>query len=369
MSLLEVKDLQAGYGKVEALFDGHIVVEPGELVGIVGPNGAGKSTFLRAIAGAVRPTAGTIEFNGQSIASKKPEDIVRLGLSLVPEGRAIFTDLTVEENLRLGLTGRRSRDGADRAIQEVTDLFPVLTTHRRRSRRSAPPPSAPPRRLRAARTTPAGARARTRPLLRRAPTLTPAPAPAPARSAPAPGPARGHDARARARQGRATPHRHAPTPHPPRRTTVARMTLRTARTARRASRDDAGAGAGGAVVAAAVAPAVPPLRARPRTATRPRAPRTKLPTALRESVRPASAPRRAAARTATSRRTTRSVAAVPRRPRRRRSPPRRTATTATVCPAAGPGWRPSRRAAAVARGPRAAVAVAAASVARPAMAA
>jgi branched-chain amino acid transport system ATP-binding protein len=130
MSLLEVKDLQAGYGKVEALFDGHIVVEPGELVGIVGPNGAGKSTFLRAIAGAVRPTAGTIEFNGQSIASKKPEDIVRLGLSLVPEGRAIFTDLTVEENLRLGLTGRRSRDGADRAIQEVTDLFPVLTTHR-----------------------------------------------------------------------------------------------------------------------------------------------------------------------------------------------------------------------------------------------
>jgi branched-chain amino acid transport system ATP-binding protein len=130
MSLLKVEDLQAGYGKVEALFDGHIVVEPGELVGIVGPNGAGKSTFLRTIAGAVRPTAGTIEFNGQSIASKKPEDIVRLGLSLVPEGRAIFTDLTVEENLRLGLTGRRSRDGADRAIAEVTDLFPVLTTHR-----------------------------------------------------------------------------------------------------------------------------------------------------------------------------------------------------------------------------------------------
>jgi branched-chain amino acid transport system ATP-binding protein len=130
MSLLKVEDLQAGYGKVEALFDGHIVVEAGELVGIVGPNGAGKSTFLRTIAGAVRPTAGTIEFNGQSIASKKPEDIVRLGLSLVPEGRAIFTDLTVEENLRLGLTGRRSRDGADRAIQEVTDLFPVLSTHR-----------------------------------------------------------------------------------------------------------------------------------------------------------------------------------------------------------------------------------------------
>lgn len=129
MSLLRVNDLRAGYGKVDALFNGHIQVDAGELVGIVGPNGAGKSTFLGAIAGSVKPTAGTIEFEGQSITGRKPEDIVRLGLALVPEGRAIFSDLTVQENLRLGLTGRRTKDGIDRVMQEVTDLFPVLTTH------------------------------------------------------------------------------------------------------------------------------------------------------------------------------------------------------------------------------------------------
>ena len=130
MSLLNVKDLQAGYGNVHVLFDGNISVEPGELVGIVGPNGAGKSTFLGAIAGAVKTSHGTIEFEGESIRSKNPEDIVRLGLALVPEGRAIFTDLTVNENLRLGLTGRREKSGAQKAIEEVIDLFPVLTTHR-----------------------------------------------------------------------------------------------------------------------------------------------------------------------------------------------------------------------------------------------
>ena len=130
MSLLNVKDLQAGYSKVHVLFNGHINVEPGELVGIVGPNGAGKSTFLGAIAGAVKTSHGTIEFEGESIRSKNPEDIVRLGLALVPEGRAIFTDLTVNENLRLGLTGRREKSGAQKAIEEVIDLFPVLTTHR-----------------------------------------------------------------------------------------------------------------------------------------------------------------------------------------------------------------------------------------------
>jgi branched-chain amino acid transport system ATP-binding protein len=130
MSLLNVEDLQAGYGKVQVLFNGNINVEPGELVGIVGPNGAGKSTFLGAIAGAVKASHGTIEFGGESIRSKNPEDIVRLGLALVPEGRAIFTDLTVNENLRLGLTGRREKSGAQKAIEEVIDLFPVLTTHR-----------------------------------------------------------------------------------------------------------------------------------------------------------------------------------------------------------------------------------------------
>ncbi len=129
MSLLSVRGLQAGYGKVQVLFNGHIEVEPGELVGIVGPNGAGKSTFLGALAGSVKPSSGFIEFQGASIRGRKPEDIVRLGLALVPEGRAIFTDLTVTENLRLGLTGRRDKSGSAKAIAEVTELFPVLTSH------------------------------------------------------------------------------------------------------------------------------------------------------------------------------------------------------------------------------------------------
>lgn len=130
MSLLNVRGLQAGYGKVQVLFNGHIDVEPGELVGIVGPNGAGKSTFLGALAGSIRASEGSIEFDGGSIKGKNPEDIVRLGLAMVPEGRAIFTDLTVNENLRLGLTGRREKSGAQQAIDEVMDLFPVLTTHK-----------------------------------------------------------------------------------------------------------------------------------------------------------------------------------------------------------------------------------------------
>lgn len=130
MSLLNVRDLMAGYGKVEVLFNGHIDVEPGELVGIVGPNGAGKSTFLGALAGSVRPSSGSIEFEGISVMGKNPEDIVRLGLALVPEGRAIFTDLTVNENLRLGLTGRRDKTGAQKALEEVIELFPVLTSHK-----------------------------------------------------------------------------------------------------------------------------------------------------------------------------------------------------------------------------------------------
>ena len=133
MSLLEVSGLCAGYDKVSVLFDGSLTVEPGELVGIVGPNGAGKSTFLGAIAGSVRSSSGSIVFRDRSILGSKPEDIVRLGLALVPEGRGIFTDLSVEENLRLGLTGRADRSGSGDALKEVAELFPVLTTHARQT--------------------------------------------------------------------------------------------------------------------------------------------------------------------------------------------------------------------------------------------
>lgn len=129
MSLLEVGSLRAGYGKVDVLFDVSLVVEPGEMVGIVGPNGAGKSTLLSSIAGAIGVRGGTVTLGGQEITGKKPEDIVRLGLSLVPEGRQIFGDLSVSENLALGLTGRRDKNGAKAALELVHEIFPVLTTH------------------------------------------------------------------------------------------------------------------------------------------------------------------------------------------------------------------------------------------------
>ncbi|OIQ64811.1 high-affinity branched-chain amino acid transport ATP-binding protein LivF [mine drainage metagenome] len=129
MSLLEVRSLRAGYGKVDVVFDISLSVEPGQMVGIVGPNGAGKSTLLAAIAGAIAVRSGTVALDGQEITGKKPEDIVRLGLSLVPEGRQIFGDLSVRENLALGLTGRRDKSGAKAALELVHDIFPVLTTH------------------------------------------------------------------------------------------------------------------------------------------------------------------------------------------------------------------------------------------------
>jgi branched-chain amino acid transport system ATP-binding protein len=129
MALLEVTNLVAGYGKVEVISDVSFTLEQGKSIGIVGPNGVGKSTLLQAIAGGIAPKSGSIIFDGKNIGGKKPEDIVRLGLSLVPEGRQIFSGLSVKENLALGLTGRHNKKGANEAIAKMRELFPVLSTH------------------------------------------------------------------------------------------------------------------------------------------------------------------------------------------------------------------------------------------------
>ena len=130
MTLLEVRDLRAGYGKVDVLFGVSLTASKGELIGIVGPNGAGKSTLFGAIVGTVGLRSGSVFLDGEDISGKRPEDIVRRGLSLVPEGRQIFSGLSVIENLTLGLTGRRDKHGEKGALERVHDLFPVLTTHR-----------------------------------------------------------------------------------------------------------------------------------------------------------------------------------------------------------------------------------------------
>jgi branched-chain amino acid transport system ATP-binding protein len=126
MSVLELDGVSVAYGGVPALQGLSLRVGPGEIVGLIGPNGAGKSTTLHAIIGLVPSIAGDIRFAGTSLRGKAPESIVRRGIALVPEGRRLFGELTVEENLRLGLAGRSRGDGADEDIARVEELFPVV---------------------------------------------------------------------------------------------------------------------------------------------------------------------------------------------------------------------------------------------------
>jgi branched-chain amino acid transport system ATP-binding protein len=123
--MLEISNLVVRYGRITALRGVSLTIEKGSIVGIVGPNGAGKSTLLSTIAGIKSPAEGTIRLNGQSIAGKQPESIVRLGISLVPEQRRIFGTLTVRENLVLGATSLPKAE-AEHEIEAALDLFPIL---------------------------------------------------------------------------------------------------------------------------------------------------------------------------------------------------------------------------------------------------
>jgi branched-chain amino acid transport system ATP-binding protein len=124
--MLELQEIHARYGAITALRGVSINVSQGELVALLGVNGAGKSTTLGCIAGVLRPWKGSITFEGTSIIGKPPEQIARLGISLVPEGRDIFSSLTVEENLRLGAFTRSKKSDYRRNLDEVYVLFPVL---------------------------------------------------------------------------------------------------------------------------------------------------------------------------------------------------------------------------------------------------
>jgi branched-chain amino acid transport system ATP-binding protein len=107
-------------------------VRRGEIVGLIGPNGAGKSSTLHAVMGLVPPREGNILLAGASLVGRSPEAVAQSGVALVPEGRRIFGELSVEENLRLGLAGRRSKEGADADIDAVHQLFPIVKEFRRR---------------------------------------------------------------------------------------------------------------------------------------------------------------------------------------------------------------------------------------------
>ena len=129
--MLEVDGLEIRYGAVTAVRDITLDVQRAEIVGLIGPNGAGKSTTLNAIMGVIPAHAGDVRLAGRSIRGKAPESISRAGVALVPEGRRIFGDFTVEENLRLGLAGRK-RNGSSR-LTVAYELFPVLRDFRRRA--------------------------------------------------------------------------------------------------------------------------------------------------------------------------------------------------------------------------------------------
>ncbi len=130
MALLKVSNLSVSYGPIPALRDISLEIGEADTLAVVGANGAGKSTLTLAIAGAVRPTQGTIEIAGTDITGWLPEKVAFENIALVPEGRHIFDGLTVEENLLLGLTARKEGGGSAKAFDEVYSMFPVLQERR-----------------------------------------------------------------------------------------------------------------------------------------------------------------------------------------------------------------------------------------------
>jgi branched-chain amino acid transport system ATP-binding protein len=130
--ILAVDGLGVRYGPVPAVRGLTLDIRRGEIVGLIGPNGAGKSTTLNAIMGLVPVHEGDIRLAGQSVRGREPERVARSGIALVPEGRRIFAELSVEENLRLGLAGRRTRAGAQEDVEQVYELFPIVKEFRSR---------------------------------------------------------------------------------------------------------------------------------------------------------------------------------------------------------------------------------------------
>jgi branched-chain amino acid transport system ATP-binding protein len=128
--VLEIKNLSTRYGQVQVLWDVSLTVADGELVCLLGPNAAGKSTTMKTILGLVHPFAGEVSFGGRRIDRLRPADVVRAGVAPVMEGRRIFPELTVHENLLMGAYTRTDTGGIREDIEKVTDRFPVLRERR-----------------------------------------------------------------------------------------------------------------------------------------------------------------------------------------------------------------------------------------------
>jgi branched-chain amino acid transport system ATP-binding protein len=128
---LEVRGLTTSYGAVVAVDEVDLVAEPGQITAVLGANGAGKTTLLRTISGLVRPSAGQVLLDGADLTRARTEEIARAGIAHVPEGRGVITELTVEENLRLGAMLGASRRRTERGLEQVYEMFPPLAERRR----------------------------------------------------------------------------------------------------------------------------------------------------------------------------------------------------------------------------------------------
>ena len=128
--MLEIENLSTSYGPVRALREVTISAPDASVTAVLGANGAGKTTLLRTITGLVRPRAGRITFDGRDLTHMAVEEIARLGVAHVPEGRGVIQELTVEENLRLGALWRKDREDRRTALTEMLDLFPALAARR-----------------------------------------------------------------------------------------------------------------------------------------------------------------------------------------------------------------------------------------------
>jgi branched-chain amino acid transport system ATP-binding protein len=130
MSLLALEQLQVSYGGIRAVKGIDLTVEPGELICLIGANGAGKTTTLRAITGLARTAGGRILYDGEDLAGKRVHEIARRGLALVPEGRGVFAQLTIEENLAMGAYARSDRKAVAADVERAFALFPRLKERR-----------------------------------------------------------------------------------------------------------------------------------------------------------------------------------------------------------------------------------------------
>ena len=131
--MLQVNNIDVYYGNIHALKDVSLEVNEGEIVTLIGANGAGKSTLLKTLSGLLKPKKGNVQYQTQQIGGKAAQSIVKSGISHVPEGRRVFSNMSVEENLELGAYLRKDREGIKKDIADVYELFPILGERRKQA--------------------------------------------------------------------------------------------------------------------------------------------------------------------------------------------------------------------------------------------